>query len=670
MTTAMAAQAADGPVSIETLLPEMIDMERLATPFDPDLECDQHSSYDRASTAPDEEGWFANGDAGKFIREETNEGRTEFVMAEMDGPGTIFRIWSANPDGGGTIRFYIDGDDEPELEADFLALTTAQVDGFPAPFSGRRAMGANLYYPVPYAESCKVTVDKPSLYYIFDYRTYPEGTEVESFTMDAVMENRDLADEIGSVLADPNQPVGDRFTVAQGPIPLTLKAEGGIAVLPEFRGPAAISRLEVKIESPEWVHEGPATEDRVGGSEELIEALRGTVLTMKWDDEAEPAVWAPLGDFFGTAPGMNPFYTLPTGMTEDGTFYCNWFMPFEEKAEVTLRNDSKVPLKLTVTPYVTPLEWPDEGYLYFRAGWKNEWFPQEPTFADWLMLECDGPGRFVGTMLGIMNTIPGWWGEGDEKVWVDDDEFPSWFGTGSEDYFGYAWCSPELFTHAYHSQPNVTGPGNFGYSSVNRLHVIDDIPFDDHIKFYIEKWASGPRQYYTTCFWYSVPGAWDHFAPVAYADRVVMDLPKPYEVEGAIEGEDLEWEATGGEVTMQQGTWANMSKGRQLWWQNPAVGDKLAVTVPVEEAGEYEVTMGLCTAADYGIHQLYWDGEPLGKPLDFYHEGVVFITQEFGTITVDEPGDHVLTIESLEPNPDAIPSLMFGLDYVLLEPAE
>lgn len=665
---ALSSVALAAPVSIESLLPEMIDMERLATPIDPDVSCDQFSSYDRASVSADQDGWFANGDAGQFLRQEQTEGRDEWVMADMEGPGAILRMWSANPDGGDTIRVYIDGNAKPALEANFLELTTAAVEGFPAPFSGRRAMGANLYFPIPYARSCKVTVSRPNLYYTIAYRTYPDGTEVEPFTMGQVMAAQDLVAEVGAVLANPNQPLSKRFTQPLGPITVELPADGGIASLPEFWGPAAISRLEVKVESPEWEHRGPATQERVGGSPDLIEALRGTVLTMRWDDEARPAVWTPLGDFFGTAPGMNPFYTLPTGMTEDGVFYSNWFMPFRSKAEVTLRNDSTVPLRLTITPYLTPLTWPRGGYLYFRAGWKTEWFPAEPVFVDWLMLDAEGPGRYVGTMLGIMNTIPGWWGEGDEKVWVDDDTFPSFFGTGSEDYFGYAWCSPELFTHAFHSQPNVTGPGNFGYTSVNRFHVFEDIPFNDRMRFHIEKWASGPRQYYTTCYWYSAPGAGNRYAPVSYWDRLVMELPQPYEVEGAIEGEDLTWKASGGDVTVQEGSWENMSRNRQIWWQHPAVGDTLEVTVPVEKAGTYEVVMGLCTAVDYGIHQLYWDGEPLGEPVDFFHDGVAFTTRSLGTITIDRAGNHTLTVEALEPNPAAAPSRMFGLDYVLLKP--
>ena len=61
------------------------------------------------------------------------------------------------------------------------------------------------------------------------------------------------------------------------------------------------------------------------------------------------------------------------------------------------------------------------------------------------MLQTEGRGRFCGVMLHVWNPRGGWWGEGDEKFFVDGEKFPSTIGTGSEDYFGYAWCNPHLF---------------------------------------------------------------------------------------------------------------------------------------------------------------------------------------------------------------------------------
>ena len=74
-------------------------------------------------------------------------------------------------------------------------------------------------------------------------------------------------------------------------------------------------------------------------------------------------------------------------------------------------------------------------------------------FRDWHLARIEGQGQLVGTLLNVENP-PGaaWWGEGDEKIYVDGERFPSLFGTGTEDYFGYAWSTPERFAHAYHAQ--------------------------------------------------------------------------------------------------------------------------------------------------------------------------------------------------------------------------
>jgi hypothetical protein len=660
--------AVGGQVTMDGLLHEMVDMERLATPPTGGYDNDQQSSYDRASTAPDKDGWWANGDAGQFIRSETNGDRTEFVMAEMTGPGAIVRLWSANPDGGGTIRIYLDGSTKPALERDFLALTTAAVPEFPAPFSGRRAMGANLYFPIPYQTSCKVTVDKPSLYYHVGYRTYPAGTNVEGFSMDRVRELRPLVDEIGAVLSQPGRmprreagAITRRATEVLGP---------GESWTLDLTGPSALTRLEFVIKEPDGRFKAAsATGKDVGGSADLREVLRATTLTIRWDGEESPSVACPLGDFFATAPGLNPYRTLATGATREGHFYCNWFMPFRETAALTVTNTSQKALSFEFIGWAKPIAWPEDGLLAFHAKWHKEWLPATTTFVDWPLLECDGPGRFVGVMLGVMNTTSVWWGEGDEKIWVDDDAFPSYFGTGSEDYFGYAWCSPELFEHAYHAQSDVTGPGNFGYSSVVRHHLFDDIPFQHKYRMTIEKWAADGREYVGTAYWYSPVGAKDSFGALKPEDLTVRELPKPYKVDGALEGEDLETTVTGGDLRPQQGGWPNMSGQCQTWWLHPGAGDVMTVTVPVEKAGEYELVLGHCTAGDYGIHQIAWDGVKLGAPLDCFSEGgVVFTATSFGTIRVDKAGNHKLTIECVGQNAKADPARMFGLDYVLLKP--
>jgi hypothetical protein len=127
-------------VTVESLLEEMVDLERLA--HSASYTARQLSSYDRASRAADADGWFANGDAGNYLRVDKDG---EHVLAEAEGPGAIVRIWSANP--GGRLRIYLDG--EVALEADFAALTRGDLAGLPAPFRRRARARREPLLPVP-----------------------------------------------------------------------------------------------------------------------------------------------------------------------------------------------------------------------------------------------------------------------------------------------------------------------------------------------------------------------------------------------------------------------------------------------------------------------------------------------------------------------------------------
>ena len=644
-------------VTCDMLLREMIDMERLSTVPHPGVECDQQSSYDRKSVTPGNEDWFANGDRGRFIREEKHDGRTEYVMAEMEGPGAILRLWSANPQDGGTIRIYIDDLDRPALEADFLALTSSQMPEFPDPFSGIRARGANLYFPMPYQERCKVTVDIGKLYYHVGYRTFPKGTEVEAFSMELMPRLRSTMGEVGRILAQP----AERFTLAGAQRDATeaMLGPGIEVVLSELDGPAAIVRMELEVDVP---------------TEQLFAALREPVLTIRFDDEKEPCVWAPLGDFFGSTPGINPHESLPVGMKDGGrnrprgTFYCNWYMPFGKAARVAVRNSSDDPIKLRFALWAKPAPWEAGTDLYFHAKWRNEWLPAEPRFLDWRMLEATGPGRFVGVMLGVMNTKQQWWGEGDEKVWVDDDAFPSFFGTGSEDYFGYAWCNTALFNHAYHNQSIVTGPGNFGYSAVARYHILDDIPFDKQIKFDIEKWASADREYCCTSYWYAPPGATDFFTPIPVEQRRVPPLPEPFLAKGALEGEKLGIGRCTGGTTQRQQVSGDFSAGLHLWWVDPPPGSVLELRAPVEKAGRYRITLGLTKSWDYGIHQPMVNGKDVGEPLDLCAPAITPLKVELGGFEL-KAGEALIGLRCVGTSPKAKPVRhMAGIDYILLKP--
>jgi hypothetical protein len=127
------------------------------------------------------------------------------------------------------------------------------------------------------------------------------------------------------------------------------------------------------------------------------------------------------------------------------------------------------------------------------------------------MISSEGRGVYGGDVLGIQNPTETWGGEGDEKIYVDGESVPSFFGTGTEDYYGYAWSTGELFFRALHAQTRAGGPGFSGTFSVNRFRTLDAIPFAKSLRFDMELWHWGETRvtWSAMIYYYARPGAED-----------------------------------------------------------------------------------------------------------------------------------------------------------------
>ena len=636
-------------ITVEKLINEMIDLATMAEFPDPPFTCKQFSSYDRKSKSPDDKDWFANGDSGQFIRVEENAGRKECVMMDAEGPGAIVRIWSANPTG--ILRIYLDGNEKPVIESPMNEILGGKYPGLPRPIAGEYSKGWNLYFPITYAKSCKVTSDKGGFYYHVNYRTYPTGTKVETFKAEMINTLQPTIEKLAKCLDNP-ETCG---AVAGGAKhSWSGKIIGGITTIGMFNGPGAVARIVAKVKSPN------------------IEAvLRGVILKAYFDKQK--TIEAPIGDFFGSAPGINPYQSLPLGMKKDGTMYCNWIMPFKENAMFELvamtREDAEFEIEFTTIDY----RW-TENTMYFHAGWKADFdVPTRPMF-DYNYLTVEGKGVFGGVAFFIDNPVKDWWGEGDEKIYVDGEKFPSHFGTGTEDYYGFAWCCPDRFTHAYHAQPRCDGPGNYGRTSVNRFHIIDRIPFNNHFKFDMELWHWNDKckvNMALCAYYYAKAGAKDLFKPIT-AEMAVVKPMTPYtppKVKGALEGEELKIVKVTGVAEPQD--WSGLSGERHLWWHaGMKPGDKLVVAFPAPKAGKYRVFARFLRARDYGIHQIVINGVKAGDPIDFYNPEVRPTNEiELGIFDLKE-GENLFEVTVVGANEKAVKAYMFGLDYILLKPAE
>ena len=176
--------------------------------------------------------------------------------------------------------------------------------------------------------------------------------------------------------------------------------------------------------------------------------------------DGEVCVRAPLGDFFGTAPGINAFRTYPFHVEADGTMGCRFVMPYAKTGVIRFVNTGKARAMLRFFAETVRYDWDANSY-HFKAQWTGEHARTRPM-RDMTFLKTIGEGVFVGDNLHVSNPSPAWWGEGDEKIYFDGQTFPSSIGTGTEDYFGYAWGDPEFFAKPFHAQPHVTKPDSFG----------------------------------------------------------------------------------------------------------------------------------------------------------------------------------------------------------------
>lgn len=653
-----------GAVTVESLLGEYADLGRLGRLAEPGYTTAQSSSYDRASVAPGSESWFGNDDAGQFVRTETFGGRTEHVMADLRGPGAVVRFWSANP--SGVLRFRFDGEREPRWTVPMAELLTGRYPRLGPPFAYVAAQGANLYFPIPYERRLLITVDEsdggfPKVYYHINHRTYTSGTKVRSFDPAWLDSAPPLLARVRSDVESASRPAENRGWRTRERRAVLLTGQRTDLAFED--GPAAVVEFSLRVLSlhaPDdpraapWNH--PGQWNRVS---------RHLRLTGEFDGRR--TIDVPVADFFvataGPPSGPAPYQTLAMEVRPDGRMVCRLVMPFARSARLTLHNQGLAPVAVEGTLRARPWRW-DGRSLHLHAQWLADRLPARP-FRDVAVLETSGRGHFVGFGLHVANPTGAWWGEGDEKVYVDGETFPSTFGTGTEDYFGFAWCSPETFSRPYHAQPHVDGPSNRGQSSMVRWHVLDPIPFRRNLRFDIEAWHALDVVFELsrTAFWYARPGS-DGPAPIDRRHLAMADLRPPAPEPGQVEGEELKVvRVMGGTLGPQD--WAGLSAGRQLWWRFPQPGDTLVVEMEVPESGRYELVGDFGHHVDYGTFTVSVGGTRAPAPFDFFFGLLKWERRSLGTWRL-EKGSVTIEFRCEGAREGAAPGNMLGIDTLIL----
>lgn len=676
LCAATGCQSDRKPVDLASLLDEMVDRDALASYPDPSYVTRQFSSYDRASVRPDTSSWYANWDRTQFIRTDSIEGRREFVVFDAEGPGAITRFWVTVADysGKGVLRFYIDGSATPQIEGEPLSILSGhKLVGAPLSTSVAEATdylqrGHNLYLPIPYAKSCKITYESPSVkepgefsgecfYYNINYRTYERGTRVVSFSMDELEKNRARIEQVQKQLVESGRP--DSLLQKES---LTRTLAPGDSATLRLTGTRAIRELRCALTAADY-----------------NQALRSTVLQMRFDGHT--TVWVPLGDFMGTGNRLTPYKSFYTEVRADSTLSCYWTMPFKESCEVTVRNLGQEPVGLDLSLYSGDWKWTRRS-MYFGAGWTEYNHLYTGALRDmkgtdsqfdinWV--ELSGRGVYVGDAVTLFNTVADWWGEGDEKIYVDGESFPSHFGTGTEDYYGYAWCMHNPFDHPFIAEPDGTGSTQCGHVSNVRYRALDAIPFERSLKFDMEVWHwcstwinYAPVTYYYLCAGgTSNRGAEAELAARKIATRKNDLVPNYPDDNGVVEGEFLDITLTGGVEKSQTILPMQWSNNAQFFWLGAKPGDKATHTFSVDRAGEAQLSAVMTVAPDYGCFDLWLNGRLIRSGLDAYAEALGKQTVNLGKHRL-QAGDNTLQVVQRGKNSRAS-NTCFGLDCLIVK---
>ncbi len=657
-------------ITFSTLLDEMVDRAALSQYPDPAYTCKQFSSYDRRSEAPAAGGWYSNDDYSNFIREETNAGRKEWVMVDAEGPGAVTRWWITGDRYVTTIRIYLDGNAEPTIVAGADELVGGELL-CGKPLSADRARGRNLYLPIPYQKSIKITADnlpeQGKFYYAVNYRTYAPGTQVRTFSTDELKACAEKLENVSRLLRgdeeNPESSTGERISVMERKARLlprrSLHVKSDESGNVNHGEPAAVVGLQVKLTADDPGHD----------------FLRRVILKASFDDPADgPQVCCPVSDFFGNGVGINPHRTWYSEVEQDGTMRCFWVMPYKKGFEISLENLADIPVTAELRLQTQPLAWTDRS-MYFHCHWRqdrNMNLRRDRCEKDWEFARLEGEGVFVGDVLALWNPQTAWWGEGDEKIYVDGETFPSHHGTGTEDYYGYAWATADFFDAPFHAQPRVEGPVNFGHTTNLRLRALDAIPFTRSFRFDMELWHWEDAQvdYAATVYWYGKPET--KMRGLLSTEQMATEVrqsrpyhsPKPLP---KLKGFNLVT-MTGGNARMQEmtdfapRTWKDDD---QVLWENSKPGDMIEFEVEVADSGTQTLLCELTKAFDFGVFQFFLDGQSMGEPVDLFNPGslpdcVVPASVVLGTRDL-QPGKHRIAVKNVGKNEQS-KGMLFGID--------
>jgi len=365
------------------------------------------------------------------------------------------------------------------------------------------------------------------------------------------------------------------------------------------------------------------------------------VLRIYWDGADKPSVEVPLGDFFGVGHGaQKDFQSLPVSVSSYGrSRSCYWKMPFRKHARITLTNEMTGfgPVYFYYYADWEKVNSLPEDILYFHARYHQQ-SPAKP--GDHLILNTTGRGNFIGTVYSVLQLKTGWFGEGDDRFYVDGEKVPSIQGTGTEDYFGDAWGFRE-FAGAYHGVTFYEGPLAGDRVSAYRWHMEDPIRFEKSLKFTIEHKGSvvdteGKQLSRSDerADWISSVAFW-YQTPIVFTDSVIPLANKRIPPCQIMLAADLKMKASPNKTAREK-------VGIQFLPETP--DGSIEFEFEVKKSGRYKISAVLVDDLYGSRYQPLIDNHPAGPVLDMASKGGDWTEYNFGYFGMN-PGKHKFRLQ-------------------------
>ena len=373
---------------------------------------------------------------------------------------------------------------------------------------------------------------------------------------------------------------------------------GETIVLADLQGPGIVTHIWVTVADNEY------------GWPRLAR------LRVYYDGHKTPSVDAALGDFFGVGHGYER--DLNSLMIRNASYgrarNSYWPMPFRKSIKITLTNEGM----RRMTSLYYHVDWQKHESLPEDIGYLHAYYRQAnppPAGKNYTILDIRGTGHYAGTVLNIIQTQVGWFGEGDDMFYVDGERAPHIEGTGSEDYFNDAW-GLRVSDGPWTGIPVAEGEGVGARLTGYRWHVPDPVPFTKSLRVEIEHagWTYNAGGKARSGF----EERPDYFSSVAlwYQKGVNEDLPEPpygYARLPLGDAEQIEVENSIKDVTVEKG---EVSVQKEVFWSKDLLffkardkGAKMNIPIDVPRDGRYEVIAQVAQSPDYGDYVATLDGK-------------------------------------------------------------